>query len=144
MYGLHSTEWHRAGRRESPITREWLAHNNELAKRIPRGRSTPDSRLALAVAEYEQMSRTAINVSSRASSGDAQDALGPEFREAALRSRGSDSGGRHEEEGFGRWTQAAYGAGRAYERAIQEARFGRMYGNAECLQQSGAWLEANR
>lgn len=131
-----------------PVTREWLRDNNAIAARIPRGRSTPATRLELAAQEYERAAAVALKGPGLAydSGFSLADVLGVADQRTppALDSSDGAVATRKDVNRWGRWAQAAYGAGRAYERAIQEARFGRMYGNAECLQQSGAWLEANR
>ena len=115
------------------ITPDWIRANNVVAARIPRGASTPQSRLEEAACEYESRARTALNITSAPTEV-------VEIREAH-RDRSGESGGRFEVETFGRWTREAYGAGRAYERAIQEARFGRVVSREEMLALGDEWLK---
>lgn len=127
------------------ITSAWLRASNAVAAGIERGRSTPASRLEQAAREYEHAAAVAIRSPVAADSGEllrAQLGLVPVRTPAA---RESDDGPsvRRGINRWGRWAQATYGAGRAYERAIQEARWGRAYSNVECVEQSDAWLEAN-
>lgn len=110
---------------EGSVSPDWLRRNNEIAARIPRGESTPASRLEAARREYEV----------------ACGAIGSSFNPHASAGRGfSPAAGRPSPEDYGSdkaggverpdtsplyWSygyEAAYGAGRAYERAIQEAR----------------------
>jgi len=126
------------------ITTAWLRGNTAVAASIPRGNSTPDSRLFAALQEYEYISRISIQMGEPDRGGEALSSELGEFAPAPRPDRGSDDrGGRLEVSRWGRRTRDTYGAGRAYERAIQEARWGRAYSNVECVEQSDAWLEAN-
>ena len=107
------------------VTRDWLRASNALAAGIVRGKSTPESRLNVKRREYEIACR----------------ALGRDFNPTVTNRRNPDTasaGGREDSYGSDRvggeraddsplyWNKPhenLYGAGRAYERAIQETRF---------------------
>lgn len=115
----NGTEDYRSQPDRGTVTRTWLAENNEIAARIPRGKSTPKTRLAVAAREYQI----------------AAEALGNNLDPAVMAEIVA------EEEALGvtgrsfpwlRWNrkhEELYAAGRVLEHAIQEARFGRVTGN---------------
>jgi hypothetical protein len=112
---------------EPAIDFAWLRESNAVAASIPRGTSTPESRRDHLLREYERVlsSVAASSVSPPRSVAD---------REGSV-PWSDDSSSSEEREPFGKFEQAAYGAGRELEKAIQVARFGHVTGNCH-----GEWL----
>jgi hypothetical protein len=109
---------------DTPVSADWLRSNNEIAASIPRGASTAESRLAAAKREYEvAIAMLGLDFDPRGSGGRG---FSPAAGRASPDDFGSDkAGGGRADTSTSYWNlahEAAYGAGRAYERAIQEAR----------------------
>jgi hypothetical protein len=126
MTDIHSFDFN--PRADGIVPQEWLAENNRIAAAIPRGGCTPAGTLRAAVREYNHLAQ-ALGGNIDASGG----IRALEF-ETGLDLRGSTL---HDSDGVGGvrvdysrlyWDKLhsdLFGAGRALERAIQEARFGR-------------------
>lgn len=125
-------------------TAAWLQENNRIAAAIPRGTSTPESRRAYLQGEYERLAGWRMAVWS--TTPDKRPANNAAPQGEATRFPQSDySGGGTEFEAFDAFVKAAYGAGRALERATQEARFGRVIvGQAHELKARVNWSDRLR
>ena len=106
---------------ETPIDSLWLRESSHLAAAIPRGQSTPASRLAVAVAEYESMAARLGPIAMPRKRRPAV-AIGPGATRTLAATEGEGYLPPSSEESDLRLELVVYGLGRALERSVQEAR----------------------
>jgi hypothetical protein len=110
---------------EQPITRDWLAANNALARDVPRPGVTQEGRRSFLAHLYDEASARIGGAPRRSSQSVPKVKLGEGTARAVPAAESDEfAGGAYSsgEESDGRLELVVYGLGRALERATQEAR----------------------
>jgi hypothetical protein len=129
----------------APLSSRWFEDNNKIALRIARN-STLSSRRDYLAGEFERLSNAVATAAvvehvmeeHRGFTPDSMFDSGNDYGSDLLGGKASDS------YLWNRRMQEAYGVGRALERAIQEARFGRVISREEMLALGDAFLKGQK